>query len=140
MTIFARATRVLVICVSCSGCVGEPAYLTAPTKAQPQISFDGTYRASLQVTSASSSLPREWCETDRRPVFQIRDNNFSFSMPHPNIPGNYSLEYTVSIYSDGIMQGTSGDLGVLAGRVTGTHMQGVISGSGCEYSFSADRV
>ncbi len=140
MTTSSRTSAAIVLCSLLSGCVGAPSYLTAPAgPARPGVSFDGRYQGSIRITNTSASVPRDWCDTDGRLKLQVSNNNFTYTMPHPNVPGNPTFQYTGSIYPDGTIQGQSGDLGVITGRATGSHLEGVISGSDCEYAFTADR-
>jgi hypothetical protein len=123
-----------------SACARPPQYLTAPgSPNQPAVSFDGTYQGSIRITDSAATVPKSWCETDRRLVLQVRSNGFTYVMTHPTVPDLPIPSYAAYIYPDGSIQGQSGDMGVMRGRLTGTHMEGVINGSGCDYAFTADR-
>ena len=53
--------------------------------------------------------------------------------------GNPTTVYYSYIYPDASIRSVTGSLNLVRGRVTGTRMEGVFSGLGCEYTFSADR-
>jgi hypothetical protein len=93
----------------------------------------------VQVKNHADTVPGEWCETDPRFRAEVRNNGFTYAMPHPNVRGNPTVTYSAYIYPDGSLKGQSGAMGIITGRVTGTHMDGVISGAGCEYAVTADR-
>ena len=104
----------------------------------PAVSWDGTYRGTVQITGLGSGMQRQWCETDPAMVVQVTGNSFTYSMPHPNAPGNPTPVYPASIAPDGTFHTEIGS-GVMNGQVIGGHMSGTISGSACVYAFSMDR-
>lgn len=69
---------------------------------------------------------------------QVTGNKFGYAMPHPNTPGNPTMVYSAAIAPDGSFRSDIGS-GVMTGRITGTHMTGLIDGSACVYSFTMDR-
>ena len=94
----------------------------------------------MQLKAAAATVPSDWCATTPTVRFAVNNNSFAFAMPHPNIPGNATVNWSVYIDPDGSLHGQAGaDLGQMTGRVTGTRMDGLINGSGCEYTFTADR-
>jgi hypothetical protein len=71
---------------------------------------------------------------------RVRNNGFNYAMPHPNVMGNPTPVYPAYIYPDGSIRSVPGSVaGVVTGQVTGNRMEGVISGLGCEYAFTAYR-
>jgi hypothetical protein len=69
---------------------------------------------------------------------QVAANKFSYTMPHPNTPGNPTMVYSAAIAPDGSFRSDIGT-GVMTGRVSGTQMTGSIDGSACVYSFTMNR-
>ena len=120
------------------GCT--PAQSPPPTAAAPAaaVSWDGTYRGTVQITGLGSGTLRQWCDTDPQIVFQVSHNAFSYAQPHPNAPNNPTPVYAATIAPDGTFNTTLAS-GTMRGRVTGTHMSGEIDGSVCVYSFALDR-
>jgi hypothetical protein len=114
---------------------------TAP--APPALSFDGTYKLSVQVTGIASGGQISWCDTTPAVALQVTNNAFTYEQPHPNVPaqggGSTTTIYSVSIAPDGTIRGTSSNGGVLRGQVTGNRMSGSISGIGCYYNFTAEK-
>jgi hypothetical protein len=122
-----------------TGCSPPPPAVPGRSTAPPAaISWDGAYRGTIQITGLGSGIQREWCETDPRMTVQVTGNKFGYAMPHPNTPGNPTMVYSAAIAPDGSFRSDIGT-GVMSGRVTGTHMSGLIDGSACVYSFTADR-
>ncbi len=129
----------LVSAIALAGCASEPkappGNAVAPAA---QVSWDGTYRGTIQVTGTGSGVQVRWCETDPRMVVQVTGNSFSYSMPHPNAPDNPTPVYSATIAPNGIFRAERIS-GVMHGQVAGTHMSGTVDGSVCVYAFSADR-
>jgi len=120
--------------VGCTPAQSPPSSAVAPSA----VSWDGTYRGSVQITGIGSGTLRSWCETDPQIVFQVSHNAFSYAQPHPNAPNNPTPVYAATIAPDGTFNTTLAS-GTMRGRVTGTHMSGEIDGSVCVYSFALDR-
>jgi hypothetical protein len=121
----------------CTPTPGAPTGTAAPAPAAA-VSWDGTYRGTVQITGLGSGTMRQWCETDPQIVFQVSNNAFSYAMPHPNAPDNPSPVYAATIASDGTFSTTLAS-GTMRGHVSGTHISGEIDGSVCVYSFALDR-
>ena len=124
-----------------AGCTGTPRTQiggAVPSGPEPAVSWDGTYRGSVQITGTGSGAQRQWCETTTQIVFQVASNAFSYAMPHPNAPDNRTPVYAATIASDGTFKSTLNS-GTMTGRATGSHISGVIEGSICNYSFALDR-
>jgi hypothetical protein len=129
----------LVAAVLLAGCVPQTkrASSTGPA-AVPSVSWDGTYRGSVQITGLGSGIQKSWCETDPQMVVQVTGNAFSYAMPHPNAPDNPTPVYSATIAPDGAFSSQIGT-GLMSGRVIGTRMSGTINGSVCVYSFALER-
>jgi hypothetical protein len=108
------------------------------TALPPSVSWDGSYRGTVQITGLGSGIQRQWCETDPQMAVKVAANQFNYAMPHPNTPGTPDMVYSAAIAPDGSFRSDIGT-GVMTGRVTGTHMTGLIDGSACVYSFTMDR-
>lgn len=120
-------------------CTSEPK--TQPSGAvtsAPAVSWDGTYRGTVQITGQGASIQRNWCETDPQIIVQVTGNSFTYAMPHPNVPHNPTPVYSATITPDGNFRSEMVS-GVISGQVVGNHMSGTINGSACIYAFSADR-
>jgi hypothetical protein len=120
-----------------AGC-GSQSVPTGSTAPAPSVSWDGAYRGTVQITGLGSGIQRQWCETEPQMAVQVADNKFTYTMPHPNTPGNPTMVYSAAIAPDGSFRSDIGT-GVMTGRVSGTQMTGLIDGSACVYSFTMGR-
>jgi hypothetical protein len=140
----ARLAAVIMISATC-GCVtsGPPPVL--PTSTTPPVSFDGTYRGSIRVTSTGiSGGQTSWCDTPPAIALSLQKGAFNYVLVHPNVPkdSNYSLSPTFSVVvaPDGSFNATSQNgEAQMVGRITGSHLAGQIDGSACGYAFAADK-
>jgi hypothetical protein len=138
----ARAAPFLALAIVAVGCANQR---NPPTGGgtQSNVSYDGHYGRTVQVTGVLSGGDTRWCETDRRLSLQVSNNKFSYTQPHPNVPvamaDRATVVYTASVAPDGAITGTSSANGSIEGRVSGSHMSGTMEGPGCFYSFVADR-
>ena len=114
-------------------------YLAHGSAPKPGPSFDGLYQGSVRTNESAALAPKDWCETTPSMRVEVRNNGLTYTMPHPNVPGNPTIPYSAFIYPDGSLQSQPGAAFVMRGRITGTHMDGFMSGMGCEYIFMADR-
>jgi hypothetical protein len=122
-----------------AGCNSPPQSVSGgSTVAPPSVSWDGTYQGTVQIAGLGSGIQRQWCETDPTMAVQVTGNKFGYTMGHPNTPGNPTMVYSAAIAPDGSFRSDIG-IGVMTGRVAGTHMTGLIDGSACVYSFTMDR-
>ena len=129
------AIRIAMLIALVAGCASK-----FPVANLPQAqSFDGLYVGSVRLKNSAVTVPKAWCETSSNFSLQVRNNSFNYTMPHPNVPEIQNRPYTGAIDPDGSLRAQSGDLGVMVGRVTGSHLEGEIQGSGCDYVFTADR-
>jgi hypothetical protein len=122
-----------------AGCNSPPQSVSVGSTAPPPaVSWDGAYRGTVQITGLGSGIQRDWCETDPQMTVQVAGNKFTYTMPHPNTPGEPTMVYSASIAPDGSFRSDIGT-GVMTGRVAGSRITGLIDGSACVYSFSMDR-
>ncbi len=116
-----------------------PASLTSP------VSFDGTYRGSIRVTS--TGVPRDqtsWCDTPPAISLSLQNSAFNYVLLHPNVPTNshYSLSptFAVAVAPDGSFNATSQNgEAQMTGRITGSQLTGQINGTACNYAFTAEK-
>ncbi len=131
-------TMVLVLVTA--GCAGSMGTIHPDTTAAPVTTFDGSYRTTIRVTSAATAAKgTDWCMTPGQPVITVTNGQFSYAVPHPNVPGNLTPVYQATMAQDGRFSG-QGNGGTISGQVTGTHMEGSIDGMGCVYGFAGDRM
>ncbi len=107
----------------------------------PVTAFDGTYRSrGLRVTGSfgSGRDTSSWCDSPGQPIITVSGGQFTYTVPHPNIPTTTQPTYLATMAGDGSFSGQIVS-GSISGQVTGTHMEGKIDGSACLYAFSADR-
>jgi len=124
---------------ACAGSMGEPKVETA-TVVPPVTAFDGSYRATIRSTrSFGAAQTTSWCETPGQPIITVANGQFSYAVPHPNVPGNPTPAYPAIIAQDGSFYGELVG-GTISGQVRGTHMEGRIDGSACIYVFTGDRM
>jgi hypothetical protein len=128
----------MVLVLMADGCAG-------PVPVQPA-SFDGSYRSTIRITSSSEVIPYSWCETPGQPIITVANQQFSYTVPHPNIPGKPPFTYTATIAPDGTFVGEGSDGSGrwrrlrISGQIRGTHMEGSIDGEACIYAFAGDRM
>jgi hypothetical protein len=119
---------------------------TGPTEVQhnnalppPITSFDGSYLTTIRVTgTAGEAKGTNWCETPGQPVITVSSGQFSYAIPHPNVPGNPTPTFQAAVAQDGSFSG-EGNNGTIAGQVRGPRIEGTVSGEGCVYAFSGAR-
>jgi hypothetical protein len=143
------AALALVMLVSgCAGSMGTmrggpsmpAAEAVANAATAPVTAFDGSYRVTLRSTgSAGAAGNTSWCASPGQPTITVTNGQFSYAVPHPNVPGNATPVYSATIEADGTFYGTI-VAGSLSGMVQGTRIQGRIDGSGCLYELSGTRV
>jgi hypothetical protein len=108
--------------------------------APPVTAFDGTYRGTIRTVSAfGSAQTTAWCTSPGQPVITVTEGQFTYAVPHPNVPGNATPVYPATIAADGSVYGQI-VAGTLSGQVDGTQMSGRIDGSACIYAFVANRM
>jgi hypothetical protein len=131
-------TMVLVLAIS--GCAGSMGTIHPDTTTAAVTAFDGAYQTTIHVTSAAAAAQgSDWCMTPGQPVITVANGQFSYSVPHPNAPGNPTPVFQATMAQGGAFAG-QGNNGTISGQVSGTHMQGSIDGMGCIYGFAGDRM
>jgi hypothetical protein len=94
---------------------------------------------TLRMTgSTGAARTSNWCDSPGQPTVTVANGQFTFAVPHPNVPGNATPQYSATFAADGSFSGEI-TAGSISGSVTGTHMQGQIQGTGCLYEFTGDR-
>lgn len=139
---FGKVVFVLVM----SGCTTSGQRPAAPPPTAAPVSFDGTYRGAIRLTSsAAASAGSNWCDTPSAISLSVQNNGFGFVLTHPNVPrdSGFSLSpsFAVAVASDGSFNAMSQNgEAQMTGSVSGRHLAGQINGAGCGYTFAADRV
>jgi len=122
-----------------AGCASPTVAPQSNAPPLPITSFDGSYQSSIRVTGMSGEAKgTNWCETPGQPAIVVSNGQFTYAVPHPNVPGNPTPTFTAAIAQDGSFSGSAND-GTISGKVTGTHIEGRIDGAGCIYAFAGDR-
>ena len=111
-----------------------------PPPPPPVTAFDGTYRDAIRtVSSFGAAQTTSWCNTPGQPIITIANGQFTYSVPHPDVPGAATLVFPATMAADGSFTGQV-VAGSISGQVRGTHMDGRIDGSACIYQFTAERM
>ena len=134
------AAYLLIACLV--GCGGPPPPPTAGRAASSHSAFDGVYRATVTISKVSSAAAGSsgWCETQEHPSLNVTMNRFSLALPHPNVPGNPTVNFEVAIAPNGSFHTQSVDgTTMFKGQVDGAHLQGLVDGVGCQYMIAAER-
>jgi hypothetical protein len=131
----------MVLMLMIAGCAGPMGTIhTGVTAAPPVTTFDGSYQTTIRVTDAAAGTEgTSWCETPGQSVVTVANGEFSYAVPHPNVPGNPAPSFPATIAQDGSFAGQVVS-GTISGQVQGTHMAGTINGQGCVYGFTGDRM
>jgi hypothetical protein len=130
----------IVLLLMTAGCAGSMGVMHTDTSAGPVTAFDGSYRTTIQLTSTGvATTGTDWCQTSGQPIITIAAGQFSYALPHPNIPGNPTPTFLATLAKDGGFIGQGND-GTILGLASGTHIEGNISGAACGYSFAGDRL
>ena len=79
-----------------------------------------------------------WCESPGQPIITVANGQFSYAVPHPNIPGNATPVFQATMAQDGSFSGRVND-GFLSGHVHGTHLEGNIDGVSCRYAITGEK-
>jgi hypothetical protein len=123
------------------GCAGPMMTLRSdPPPLPPVTAFDGTYRDAIRmVGSFGAAQNTSWCDTPGQPIITVANGQFTYSVPHPDVPGEATPTFPATMAADGSFAGQI-VVGSISGQVRGTHMEGRIDGSACLYQFTADRM
>jgi hypothetical protein len=106
----------------------------------PVTTFDGSYRNTIRVVS-SFGQGRDvsgWCTSPGQRVITVANGQFTYEVPHPDVKLTSVPSFTAAVAPDGSFYGAQNE-GTLSGRITGTHIEGLIDGSACVYTFSGNR-
>ena len=136
------ATIILVTAIGGCAASAPPPAPPPPSLTSP-VSFDGTYRGSIRVTS--TGVPREqtsWCDTPPAISLALQNSAFNYVLLHPNVPkdSHYSLSptFAVVVAPDGSFNATSQNgEAQMVGQITGSQLAGQINGTACNYAFTA---
>jgi hypothetical protein len=131
----------MVLMLLITGCAGPMGTIHGgPPAAAAVATFDGTYQSTIRVTdSAEAAKENAWCETPGQPIITVASGQFSYTVPHPNVPGDPTPTFLATFAQDGSFAGQIVE-GTISGRASGTHMEGSISSTACVYAFAADRI
>jgi hypothetical protein len=130
-----------------SGCATAGPPPASPPTPAVAVSFDGNYQGTIRLTSTSSAVSgagSNWCDTPPVISLSVQNSAFSYVLAHPNVPrdSSYSLSptFAVTVAPGGSFHASSQNgEAEMAGHITGLHMAGQISGTGCGYAFTAER-
>jgi len=121
-----------------AGCAGPMGTIHTDTVATPVVtSFDGSYQSTIRVTKSPPGT--SWCDTPGQPVITVANGQFSYAVPHPNVPSNPTPSYPATFAPDGTFFGQIIS-GTTSGQVRGTRIEGSIDGVGCIYAFTGERM
>jgi len=122
----------------CAGPMGPVRPASPPP--QPVTTFDGSYRTTIKSESSFGS-PQEnaWCDTPGQPVIAVSNGQFTYSVPHPNVPGEPTPVYLVNMAQDGSFYGETIN-GSVSGQVRGSSIRARIDGSACIYTITGTRI
>jgi hypothetical protein len=136
-----RLCAAMMPCLVIIGCAGPMGVIHGGTVTAAAVtSFDGSYGNTIRITSSAGAAEgTTWCETPGQPVITVANGQFSYAVPHPNVPGNATTTYPATMSQDGSFSGQVVD-GTISGRVSGTHIEGNIDGQACVYAFAGDRI
>ena len=123
------------------GCAGPMGVIHGGTvTAAPVTSFDGSYNNTIRViSSAGAAEGTTWCDSPGQPVITVANGQFSYAVPHPNVPGDATTSVQATMAQDGSFSGQVVG-GTISGRVSGTHIEGSINGQACVYAFAGGRI
>jgi hypothetical protein len=123
------------------GCAGPMGVIHGGTvTAAPVTSFDGSYGNTIRVIrSAGAAEGTVWCDSPGQPIVTVANGQFSYTVPHPNVPGDATSSVQATMAQDGSFSGQVVG-GSISGRVSGTHIEGTIDGQACVYAFVGDRI
>jgi hypothetical protein len=131
----------MVLMLISTGCAGPMGTIRSDLPSpSPVTSFDGSYRSTIRLVGAfGAAQTTSWCNTPGQPIITVLNGQFTYAVPHPDIPGNATPIYPATMAEDGSFSGQI-IAGMIYGRVQGTHLEGKIDGSACVYAFTGDRV
>ena len=128
----------MVVLLMMGGCAGSMGTIHSNPPPPPVTSFDGSYRSTIHTHPFIGQM-NTWCATPGQPIITVENGQFTYAVPHPNLPSDLSRAYSATFAQDGSFIGEDA-IGTLSGRVDGTHIEGKIDGSGCDYALTGDRI
>ena len=131
-----HAVALAVVLGGCAGPMGP--IRSDPPPPPPVTSFDGSYRTKIRSIDTPATENTIWCNTSGQEVVTVVNGQFSFTVPHPDVPGNPTPALSATFAADGTFYGQV-IVGTIYGRVQGGHMEGRIDGSACLYTFTGER-
>jgi hypothetical protein len=88
----------------------------------------------VRLSQIAAAANNDWCSTVKQVQITVASSRFALALPHPNVPGNPTIEFDAYVIPDGSFQATSNNGGaLLTGRVADNALDAYISGAGCEY-------
>ena len=127
----------LVVVLMIAGCAGSVGTIHPDPVPVPVATFDGSYRSTLRITSASAKA--FWCNTPGQPVITVANGQFTYLVAHIDVTGSPPAMFPATMARNGSFKGATND-GIISGQMDGTHMEGTLDGELCTYSFTADRM
>ena len=139
-----RTMPTIATLLALGACSSKPPPPVSLTPKAASVSFDGTYRGRIRVSSHQLGGPNSnWCDTPQAISISIHHNAFKFRLAHPNLPPDPDLSPTIEVATispDGSFSGLPINGGPeMVGSITGSHMEGKIHGLYCAYVFAAER-
>src|SRR5262249_54043794 len=101
--IFLASLAVALLTSGCAGSMGTmragpsvpAADAAADAATAPVTPFDGSYRVTLRSTGAATAAgTTSWCASPGQPTIAVSNGQFSYAVPHPNVPGNATPVYS----------------------------------------------
>jgi hypothetical protein len=124
--------------IGCAGPMGT-IHGEAPTTVVVT-TFDGSYSNTIRVTgSAEGARGTTLCDSPGQPVITVANGQFSYAVPHPDLPGGMTSNFPATMAQDGTFYGQVMS-GTISGQVNGGHIEGSIDGQGCVYAFAGERI
>ena len=122
------------------GCAGSMGTMHSNPPPLPSVtSFDGSYRNTIRVIdSFGVAQTTSWCDSPGQHIITVANGQFSYAVPHPNVPGQATPAFPATMAQDGSFYGQVTG-GTISGRVQGNRIEGRIDGSACLYSFAGNR-
>ena len=145
----ALVAGVAALVMGCAGPMGTPRpgpsvradqVQSANQTTPPATEFDGSYRISAPrvVSSFGAAQDTPWCDSPGQPLVVVQNGQFSFQLPHPNVPGRPTPVFPAVVAADGSFSGEI-TAGSIYGQIRDGYIQGRIDGSACIYTFAGNR-
>ena len=128
-----------VLLLMIGGCAGSLGTIHSNPPPPPVTTFDGSYRSTIHAIRPFAGQMNTWCDSPGQPIITVENGQFTYAVPHPNLPSGLARAYSATFAQDGSFNGDA-VIGSFSGRVDGTHIEGKIDGSACAYAFTGDRI